>query len=157
MGIELAVHRDDTVFGFVKDKVKEIITSASNNWYELDPGNSNNDLNNLFRFYRLPLLNWTKVQMEKYGKEKGWEKVMNETWFCHTPMGDKPCGICNPCRYTIEEGMQKRISRKGMLKYRFRFVFDCISFLKRGDEFLKNKNSERRFWSDSNKLKVFHI
>jgi hypothetical protein len=35
---------------------------------------------------------------------------MDMTWFCHTPARGKPCGICAPCVYTIEEGLAHRIA-----------------------------------------------
>jgi hypothetical protein len=34
---------------------------------------------------------------------------MDMTWFCHTPVRGRPCGICAPCVYTIEEGLARRV------------------------------------------------
>jgi hypothetical protein len=44
--------------------------------------------------------------------EQGWKDLMGMTWFCHKPRKDMtPCGVCNPCLYTIEEGLGWRIPR----------------------------------------------
>jgi len=34
---------------------------------------------------------------------------MEMTWFCHRPVRGKPCGLCAPCVYTIEEGLARRV------------------------------------------------
>ena len=48
-------------------------------------------------------------------KENGFYDIMLETWFCYNPINGKPCGICNPCKYTIEEGMGFRVGVKGLI------------------------------------------
>ncbi len=34
------------------------------------------------------------------------------------PVNGKPCGRCNPCRYTIREGMAERLPRDVVMRYR---------------------------------------
>jgi hypothetical protein len=64
----------------------------------------------LFRYYQFPLLNLRKLDMAATAREHGWTRFMDLTWFCHHPTGGgKPCGICSPCRLTIEEGLGRRI------------------------------------------------
>lgn len=39
-------------------------------------------------------------------KEWGYEDVMKNIWFCHTPIGGQPCGLCGPCHTKIDSGME---------------------------------------------------
>jgi hypothetical protein len=53
----------------------------------------------------------TKLDMAREADDRGWRPFMDMTWFCHSPIRGKPCGICNPCLYTIEEGLGDRLPR----------------------------------------------
>lgn len=63
----------------------------------------------IFRWFEFPVMTLTKTDMLNLAKQHGWSEIMNMTWFCHQPWNGKPCGSCNPCRYTIEEGLGWRI------------------------------------------------
>lgn len=52
--------------------------------------------------------------MEAVAKKNNFSHIMEETWFCHTPYNGKPCGICNPCKYTKEEGLGRRVPKPSM-------------------------------------------
>jgi len=56
--------------------------------------------------------------MKSIAEEKGYLYIMNKTWFCHSPIKNEPCGLCNPCRYTIEEGMEYRLPQNALRRYR---------------------------------------
>jgi hypothetical protein len=63
--------------------------------------------------------------MHEIARQHGFADVMALTWFCHSPRNDKPCGVCNPCEYTIEEGLGWRVPwsskiRAGAIKWRRR-------------------------------------
>lgn len=56
--------------------------------------------------------------MGKIAEENGFGSIMEMTWFCFAPTWRKtPCGYCNPCKYTREEGLGRRVPSKGMAKY----------------------------------------
>lgn len=63
----------------------------------------------VFSWFEFPILKVTKTEMASIAQQHGWSQIMNLTWFCHKPWKGKPCGRCNPCRYTIEEGLGWRI------------------------------------------------
>lgn len=46
--------------------------------------------------------------------------IIDDTWFCFNPINGKPCGYCNPCKYTIEEGMSYRFSKEALKRYKKR-------------------------------------
>jgi hypothetical protein len=47
---------------------------------------------------------------------------MELTWFCHRPIRGEPCGVCNPCIYTIQEGLGVRVPASGRRRYRMRVM-----------------------------------
>lgn len=113
--MELAVHRDDKA----RELLVELIDSTRT---QLDPRFAGDSRYELFRCFRFPLFDLTKQQMRKTAREAGFEALMNLTWFCHQPRSGEPCGVCNPCIYTIEEGLGDRIPLRGRIRYALRIT-----------------------------------
>lgn len=105
--LELCVHKDDTVEGFIKNDVK-LIQEDNDKYYKLVEEPSQPELK-IFSYYHYPLFDMTKLEMEEKAKESGFQHIMEATWFCHAPYKGKPCGMCNPCKYTREEGLGRRV------------------------------------------------
>jgi hypothetical protein len=63
----------------------------------------------LFRYFSFPLFELEKVEMGRVAEANGWGQLMDMTWFCHSPVRRKPCGVCGPCVYTIQEGLGRRV------------------------------------------------
>jgi len=99
-------------------------------YYILDKENSSQDLINVFGNYRYPLLSYSKLDMQRIAKQKGYVDIMNKTWFCHKPKNNEPCGKCAPCMQTIEAGLQSRFSQSAMTKYKIKKLLKLISFKK---------------------------
>jgi 7-cyano-7-deazaguanine synthase in queuosine biosynthesis len=89
--IQLGIHKDDKA-NILRNKNEE-----------------GTDEQKIFGYYTFPLMGVSKLKMQETSKEQGWDNIMEMTWFCHKPKKNNPCGKCNPCRYTIEEGMARRI------------------------------------------------
>jgi muconolactone delta-isomerase len=83
--------------------------------YRLKDNPDNPDLT-LFKYFRFPIIEWTKIDMRRIAKESNFLDIMEHTWFCHYPLNNQPCGICNPCRIAIKEGMSRRIPLTGLLR-----------------------------------------
>lgn len=118
-GIELSVHKDDKAILLIEKygKLKLMEDDMVGSYYILDQDNSSADMNTLFGNYRFPLAAYTKEQMkEEYMRENA-RNIMEETWFCYTPIHGKPCGKCNPCIYSIEEGMRERFPKEALMRY----------------------------------------
>lgn len=119
-GIELSIHEDDKAikliqkYGQLKQVNDPIIRGG---YWVLDPMNSKLELKTLFENYHLPLAGWTKLKMKEFYIKYGYEEIMQKTWFCYDPIHGKPCGICNPCIYTIEEGMKERFTKSALFRY----------------------------------------
>jgi hypothetical protein len=71
----------------------------------------------LFRGMKFPILHLSKKDMKEIAQKEGFLDILNETWFCHRPTKRlKPCGTCNPCLVTIEEGMRYRFTKSALLR-----------------------------------------
>lgn len=112
-GMELSIHRDDKARKLLSD----LIDSSGD---RLDPRFAGDCRYELFKSFRLPLFDLTKRQMQEAARAGGFEELMRLTWFCHKPRRGRPCGTCNPCIYTIEEGLGERVPWSGRLRYHLR-------------------------------------
>jgi hypothetical protein len=114
-GMELAIHRDD--------KAREMLAPLiAPDRQTLDPKFAGDCRYELFKCFRFPVFDTTKAQMRAAAAQGGFAAMMNETWFCHEPRNNRPCGVCNPCIYTIEEGLADRIPLAGRIRYNLRVV-----------------------------------
>jgi hypothetical protein len=123
-GTELAVHRDD--------KARELLAPLIGPDREtLDPKFAGDERYELFKYFRFPLFDISKMDMRAEAVRNGFETLMNETWFCHRPRNGRPCGVCNPCIYTIEEGLADRVPLTGRIRYTVRVVPRVMHWLAR--------------------------
>ena len=113
--MELAIHRDDKARELLADLV-----DASR--ARVDVRHAGDARHELFRFFRFPLFDMSKLQMQDAARQSGFDEFMALTWFCHRPIAGEPCGVCNPCIYTIEEGLGERVPERGRRRYRLRVV-----------------------------------
>jgi hypothetical protein len=60
--------------------------------------------------------------MREEAMRQNFADLMQLTWFCHRPRKGQPCGTCNPCIYTIEEGLGDRIPFANRARYYVRVV-----------------------------------
>ena len=108
--IELSIHKDDKAEMFIRNDV-QIIEKENDSYYVMKEELSIPDLC-IFSYYHFPLLDLTKLEMAEISKRSGFDNILEETWFCYTPTNEGiPCGLCNPCKYTKEEGLGRRIPK----------------------------------------------
>jgi hypothetical protein len=119
--LQLGIHKDDKAHAVLEG----MLTAKPGNEGEfiVDEKFLDSDEYTIFGRFSFPILNLTKLDMNRLARERGWQEIMLQTWFCHRPVKDKPCGRCNPCRYTVEEGMGFRIPRMRVLMGKFRKGF----------------------------------
>ena len=110
-GLELCIHRDDKAHAVLVGCVVAEGEGAARSW-RCDPARPGSAPHTLFEGFRFPLFEMTKLDMARMARERGWHGLMAMTWFCHRPRGGQPCGCCNPCLFTIEEGLGWRIPRQ---------------------------------------------
>lgn len=106
--LEIGAHRDDNAALLLEGNVRFHEDDAGG-YHELVPAPTDPPLE-LFRPFRFPVFDMTKVEMGERAEAAGFGHVMELTWFCHYPtLRDKPCGVCNPCQYTRDEGLGRRV------------------------------------------------
>jgi hypothetical protein len=73
----------------------------------------------IFRPFRFPLLDTSKLDMQETAREYGFDDLLELSWFCHQPTGrGKPCGRCSPCQRALDFGMGRRIPRSSRARAR---------------------------------------
>ena len=117
-GIELCIHLDDKAYDAINKygEVKLIKETESISYFIIDNEKSSKEINLLFGNMHLPLLEFSKLSMATEYKRLGYANTMSKTWFCFSPIDNKPCGVCNQCICTIEEGMKFRFNKKALLR-----------------------------------------
>lgn len=123
--LELCIHKDDKAHYFIKNYISEI-NDVEGCYYKIDSKKCNKDVVNVFGNYNFPILNYTKLDMMKEAENKNFKDIMMHTWFCFTPINNEPCGICNPCKYAIEEGMSFRLSKSALLRHKYKFLYKVL-------------------------------
>lgn len=111
--LDLCIHRDDHAHDVLQHVVED---GASGQGYRVGDRHAGTAEHELFKPYKFPVFNLTKLQMKAMAKEMGFGPIMELTWFCHDPKNGKPCGVCRPCHYTIEEGLGSRVPYLRRLK-----------------------------------------
>jgi hypothetical protein len=102
--LELCIHRDDSAYEFVGS----VATLGADGIWRLPLEITSSNLK-VFAPFVFPILDWTKLEMQDYATRHGLAHYLELTWFCHRPRGNRPCGVCNPCKYTAREGLKRRI------------------------------------------------
>jgi hypothetical protein len=91
-GIELGLNRSDSAEAWHR--------RAFDDPYGPAPRPLPGDATVVFGPYRLPVIGLRKTDMRRIARESGFEDILDQTWFCHSPIGGKPCGACHPCQET---------------------------------------------------------
>lgn len=128
-GLELSAHVDDKLYDFLQGHVER----APSGGYRIKTTVDSDE--RIFSRFEFPILNYSKTHMRDLAKAHGFLTILEKSWFCHEPRGGMPCGMCNPCAYTVEEGMGYRLPRDARFRYRTRryrgAVTDFTKFVRR--------------------------
>lgn len=108
-GLELGVHVDDKVQALVRPLALAFVHPAGFRSVRVDPRHADTAEFRLFGGFTFPLFHVDKRAIERQAAAAGWSELMELTWFCHAPVRGRPCGVCPPCIYTIEEGLARRV------------------------------------------------
>jgi hypothetical protein len=115
--LELGVHQQDKAHRFIT----EVAKNGDGGWVVQNNGS---DAARLFSRFRFPVLELTKLDMEERAYSGGFLDLLDRTWFCFNPIKRQPCGLCNPCTYTIEEGLARRLPAAALRRHAHRNRLD---------------------------------
>lgn len=118
-GIELSIEKDTLPIRLI-EKYGRLLKTANltGEVYVVDKNKSSDEIVDIFGSYTFPLVDYSKLDMLNMYKEMGFDQIINDTWFCHNPINNQPCGYCNPCIDTIEAGLKHRFSDEAINRYR---------------------------------------
>ncbi|KAB8314747.1 hypothetical protein SD81_035865 [Tolypothrix campylonemoides VB511288] len=108
--MQLCIHRDDKAHAALEPYVTGRVERDGVRTYRVDPRYAALPQHTVFAAFAFPLFDLGKVDMAERAAANGWTELMRMTWFCHRPRRNgQPCGRCNPCLYTIDEGLGWRL------------------------------------------------
>jgi 7-cyano-7-deazaguanine synthase len=118
-GLEMCLERSENGRAskcFKEYGVMKKISDTNIAYYLVDKEKSDPDLFKVCGIFRfpIPLFELTKIEILEEYKKLGFYDSMNKTWFCHTPVNNKACGVCNPCKSVLKEGLAFRLSAKAL-------------------------------------------
>jgi queuosine biosynthesis protein QueC len=76
----------------------------------------------IFSYYEFPVVDLTKLEMKAKATQLGFIEALEKSWFCFNPIHGTPCGTCNPCISTIEDGMKYRFPEASIRRYKMRHI-----------------------------------
>lgn len=128
IGDENGSAQDSIIYGAIKANgdVIKIDDDKRGGYYIIDKSVSSSDITKVFGNYHYPILFYSKLEMKKEAEEMGLIDIMNKTWFCHKPIDNQPCGRCTPCMGTIKKGLEYRLSKAALERYRRQKVINAI-------------------------------
>jgi hypothetical protein len=83
--------------------------------YKVDEQKAPKPIFDLLKYFEFRLVDFEKFEMDDISIEKGWDEIMNITWFCRRPKNGKPCGFCGNCTDTLLHGLGKRLPLKARI------------------------------------------
>lgn len=111
--MQLCIHKDDKAH----DVLVDVVITDSFGKCRVSKSCSDSDKHALFKYFTFPVFSLTKIEMMTLAKEQHVDEFLNMTWFCHNPRKNMtPCGTCNPCIYTMEEGLAHRLPYTSRIK-----------------------------------------
>lgn len=120
--LELSVEKGSKLIDYINayGGLKKVIDKIKGEYYVINKSISSIDVINVFGNFHFPLIDYSKLDMKQKAKESGFFELMNKTWFCHNPIDKQPCGLCNPCKQTIESGLDYRFSKAALKRYKMK-------------------------------------
>jgi len=106
------------------------INSGDLAYWVLDQENSNKDILTIFGSMHFPIIQISKMEMLDGYRIMGFSEILEKTWFCHTPVRGEPCGVCNPCRHAIQEGLGFKIPSAGLIRHEFEMKYRNLFWFK---------------------------
>ena len=83
----------------------------------IDKSTSDSDIKLVFGNMFFPIAEITELEMRDWAEKNGYRDIMKLTWFCHSPIDDKPCGLCRPCEEKMGSNMDFLLPKAAKERY----------------------------------------
>lgn len=132
--IEVAFHSDDNqqIYSFLSQhQVKDTNACGAPSWVLRDwvAKDKYEEGMKLFQHFSYPTLMMGKEEMDRVARESNFADMLEETWFCHYPFGNEPCGACYVCRRYIETGLTRRFPKSALMRNKVWFAVHPLRLL----------------------------
>lgn len=118
-GVEVSVEKPIDSFGGCSESIKKFGELIIDNGVgRINKEKSQSSLNMIMGDFTFPIITLTEPEMVKKIHEWGYEDIVKNIWFCHTPINDKPCGCCRPCQQKMEDRMEFLLDEGGRRRYK---------------------------------------
>lgn len=117
-GMELGTEAGDPKTSHIIDAIQTFgKLVVEGNIGKLDPQESTKEGMLVLGCFTFPLITRTEKDMLQLIKQWEYEDIMQNIWFCHTPIKGKPCGLCHPCDVKMESDMHFLLPKKAQWRY----------------------------------------
>ncbi|HSJ66208.1 MAG TPA: hypothetical protein VK921_00960 [Anditalea sp.] len=127
-GLELSIEKSDRNTHFKDTSIfipLEGISSGS--LYKVKSDLCDSHPKSIFKPFHFPILDFTKIDMRAHSIKMGYDDILDDSWFCFTPIDGKPCGLCNPCKNVVVEGMGHRLPRKALIRNKYYKAYEALA------------------------------
>jgi hypothetical protein len=120
-GLEMSLVRSESTVNKLLSPIAIRVERDGDAHWEIDPRWHGSDAHVLFRGFRLPLFEVSKLEMSVLAREHGFDDLLELSWFCHSPKHNgTACGLCHPCGAVIAGGLGRRVPWAGRARYQAR-------------------------------------
>jgi len=130
--LELSLEKSDRVTHFNDmDLYEPVAGHPAGNVSKMKDSISDDNPKSIYKYFHFPLFDFTKIDMREHSKEQGYFDILNHSWFCFTPIKGKPCGLCNPCKNVVVEGLEHRMPPESLLRNKYHKAFEAAALVKK--------------------------
>jgi len=130
--LELSIEKSDRNTHFKDVSIfKKIVDLSAGVVYKVDELLPESHPKSIFKPFLYPLLEYYKTDMKKHSIDKGYDDILNLSWFCFTPINGRPCGLCNPCKNVVVEGLGHRLPKDALFRNRYSSAYNAMAKLEK--------------------------
>jgi len=128
INLELSIEKSDRNTHFKDVSVfKKTGDLSAGSVYNVDEQLPDSHPKSIFKPFLYPLLDFTKIDMKEHSIKNGYDDILDSSWFCFTPINGRPCGLCNPCKNVVVEGLGHRLPKDALFRNRYSSAYDSLA------------------------------
>jgi len=126
--LELSIEKSDRNTHFKDTSIfVPLEDQSAGSVYKVQASIPNSHPKSIFKPFHFPILDFTKTDMRSHSIQMGYDEILDTSWFCFTPINGKPCGLCNPCKNVVVEGLGHRLPRKALLRNKYHKAYEAFA------------------------------